>query len=512
MLSLPERYNVSTLIDANLTAGRADKTAIICGDEHITYGELLVRINRMGLALRRLGVRSGERVILALGDTPIFPMAFFGAIRIGAVPCPINPLFKAEDYRFFVEDAGAAVVITDATYCEKVDEALTDFPRPVVVIAPTETSGRTRSLEKLLDAEDDTLVPADTHRDDVAFWLYSGGSTGRPKAVMHSHQDIPWTCATYASQVLGITETDVCFGRVLFHAYGLGGGLTFPLWAGATSILLPDRPSPPVLIDVIETQRPTLLFLVPTLYNTILSDPSSASADLSSLRCCVSAAEPLAPEIWHRWRRTFGHEILDGLGSTEMLHIFCSNIPGEVRPGSSGKPVPGYDLRLCEDEDSAPSDAEVGTLHVRGGSAFLGYWRQREKTRNTLLGDWVSTGDRYSRDSEGYFWYAGRADDMIKIGGEWVSPIQIENALVEHAAVSEAAVVAIPMDNTQRIKATLVLCAGRDGTTSLTRELQEWCKARLQRYQYPHVIDYVEDLPKTITGKVQRFKLRDQVG
>jgi benzoate-CoA ligase family protein len=509
MLNIPEKYNASTLIDANLEAGRADKTAIICGDERITYRELLARISRMGRALRRLGVRGGERVILALGDTPIFPIAFFGAIRIGAVPCPINPLFKADDYRFFIEDAGAAVVVTDTTYIGKVEQALTDFPRPVTVVAPAQASGRRLPLEDLLAAEDDTLDPADTHRDDLAFWLYSGGSTGRPKAVMHGHQDIPWTCATYASQVLGITEHDVCFARVLFHAYGLGGGVTFPFWAGATSVLMAERPTPQALIDLIAAARPTLLFLVPTLYNTILSDPASSTADLSSLRCCISAAEPLAPDVWRRWRETFGHEILDGLGSTEMLHIFCSNVPGEVRPGSSGKPVPGYELRLVGDQDGGHSDADIGTLQVRGGSAFSGYWRQRDKTRNTLLGDWVSTGDRYRRDADGYFWYAGRTDDLIKIGGEWVSPIQIENTLVEHEAVSEAAVVAVSIDNAQRIKATLVLCADRDGTTALTRELQEWCKSRLQRYQYPHVIDYVDDLPKTVTGKVQRFKLRE---
>ena len=403
MLNLPERYNVSTVIDANLAAGRAGKTAIICAGESVTYGELHARVNRMGLALKRLGLRNGERVILALGDTPLFPVAFFGAIRIGAIPCPINPLFKAEDYRFFIEDAGAAVVITDRTYVEKVVLALSEFHRPVTVIAPAQASDRVRPLDELLGAEDDTLSPADTHRDDVAFWLYSGGSTGRPKAVMHSHQDIPWTCVTYASQILGITENDVCFARVLFHAYGLGGGLTFPFWAGATSVLLPDRPATPVLIDVIQTRRPTLLFLVPTLYNMILADPASSSADLSSVRRCISAAEPLAPEIWHRWREKFGHEILDGLGSTEMLHIFCSNIPGEIRPGSSGKPVPGYDLRIVDDQDGSRPDADVGTLHVRGRSAFSGYWRQRDKTRSTLLGDWVSTGDRYRRDSEGYF-------------------------------------------------------------------------------------------------------------
>jgi benzoate-CoA ligase family protein len=508
MLNLPERYNVSTLIDANLTAGRADKTAFICGEERITYGELLARVSRMGQAFRRLGVRSGERIILVLGDSAIFPVAFFGAIRIGAVPCPVNPLFKAADYRFFVEDGGAAVVVTDAANRERVVQALADLPLAVTVIAPGEASGRVRSLDDLLEVESPLLPPADTHRDDVAFWLYSGGSTGRPKAVMHAQQDIPWTCDTYARQVLGMTEDDVSFARVLFHAYGLGGGVTFPIWAGATSILCPDRPTPAGLIKVIEAHRPSLLFMVPTLYNAILHDPACESADLSSLRRCISAAEPLPPEVWRRWSEQFGHEILDGLGSTEMLHIFCSNRPGEIRPGSSGKPVPGYDLRLVDDHGRPVAD--VGTLHVRGGSAFSGYWRQRDKTRSALLGDWVSSGDRYRRDEDGYFWNEGRADDMIKIGGEWVSPIQIENVLVEHDAVSEAAVVAIAVDDTLRIKAAVVLSTGALGADALTRELQEWCKSRLQRYQYPHLIDYVGDLPKTATGKVQRFKLRER--
>lgn len=512
VVSVSERYNASTLLDANLAAGRGAKTALICGEDRLTYEELLARVNRMGRALLRLGVRSGERVILVLGDTPIFPVAFFGAMRIGAVPCPVNPLFKGDDYRFFVEDAGARVVVTDAAHCEKVSLALAGLEPAITVVAPAEAAGRKCSLDELLSAEDEELSPADTHRDDVAFWLYSGGSTGRPKAVIHSHQDIPWTCETYARHVLDVRESDVSFARVLFHAYGLGGGLTFPFWFGATSILYPDRPTPARLLEVIDTHNPTLLFLVPTLYNAILNDPASAAANLRSVRCCISAAEPLPPETWRRWLDRFGREILDGLGSTEMLHIFCSNLPGQVRPGSSGKPVPGYELRLVGEGAAVQPDGQVGTLQVRGGSAFSGYWRQRVKTRATLLGDWVSTGDSYRRDGQGHYWYEGRADDMIKIGGEWISPIEMENALTEHAAVREAAVVAVSVDEVMRIRAAVVLVAEVEDRVALTRELQDWCKNRLQRYKYPHIIDYIDDLPKTATGKVQRFRLRAPTG
>ena len=507
MIEVPEHYNVSTMLDVNLAAGRGDKVAIICNDERITYGQLLAHVSRMGRALRRLGVRSGERVILILGDTPIFPIAFFGAIRMGAVPCPINPLFGEDDYRFFIKDGGASVVVTDAMYVDKVSRALAHYPDQVTIVAPGTTAGLV-SIDDILGGEDDELAPAETHRDDMAFWLYSGGSTGRPKAVVHTHQDIPWTCETYARHVIDVRENDILFARVLFHAYGLGGGVTFPIWAGATSILYPDRPTPAGLLGVIERHRPSLLFLVPTLYNAIVRDPASASANLGSLRQCLSAAEPLAPEIWRAWRDLFGLEILDGLGSTEMLHVFCSNTPNAVRPGSSGKPVPGYDLRLVEDDGAVVADGDVGTLQVRGGSAATGYWRQRAKTRHTMTGEWISTGDRYRVDPDGYYWYEGRVDDMIKIGGEWVSPIEMENVLVEHPSVREVAVVGVHVDNVMRIRATIILAAGASGNAELTRDLQEWCKSRLQRYKYPHLVDYAADLPRTATGKVQRFKLR----
>jgi benzoate-CoA ligase family protein len=507
--TVPEKYNLSTMLDANLTAGRTGKVAIIYEDEQITYGELFDRVCRMGRALRSLGVRNGERVMLVLGDTPILPVAFFGALRIGAVPCLLNPHFNEDDYRSFVEDALASVVVTDAAHCDKLSRSLAKYHSAVTIIAPVRTSDSNISLDEILSVEDGTLSPVNTHRDDMAFWLYSGGSTGRPKAVMHTHQDVPWTCETYARHVLGIQENDISFARALFHAYGLGGGLTFPLWVGATSILYPDRPTPAGLLEIIRQHRPSLLFLVPTLYNAIVNDPASASSDVSSLRRCISAAEPLPPEIWRRWRDMFGLEILDGVGSTEVLHIFCSNTLDAIKPGSSGKAVPGYKLRLVDEAGIPMAPGNVGILQVSGQSTSMGYWRQRVTTQQSMIGEWVSTGDRFRLDDEGFYWYEGRADDMIKIGGEWVSPIEIENAIRGHPVVIDAAVTSVPIDNLMRIRAAIVLAPGHLGSTSLTRELQEWCKAHLQRYKYPHLVDFVDTLPRTTTGKVQRFKLRE---
>ncbi len=325
---------------------------------------------------------------------------------------------------------------------------------------------------------------------------------------MHLHGSIPATCETYARHVLRLAPDDVVFGRVLFHAYGLGNALSFPFSAGASSVLLPGRPAPRSILDAVARYRPTVLCLVPTLYNAILNDEAAAATDLSSLRLCISAAEPLAPETWRRWKDRFGQMILDGIGSTEMLHIFCSNTADDCRPGSSGKPVPGYELRILGEDGGAVAAGETGDLQVKGASAAPFYWRRRDQSLRTMQGEWMATGDRYRVDDEGFFWYEGRADDMLKVGGEWVSPIEMENTLVEHPAVSEAAVVGIPAEGVMRIRAVIVLASNSPSTPALKTELQEWCKARLQRFQYPHLIDFVDELPKTASGKIQRFKLR----
>jgi benzoate-CoA ligase family protein len=508
MLDVPERYNVSTMLDENLQAGRGGKVAIYCGEQRVTYDDLYRRVCRMGHALQALGVRREQRVLLVLGDTPAFPVAFFGAIRIGAVAVPSNPLLREDDYTHFVEESGTSVVVADAMYVDKVKRSLHGHPDPVTIVVVGESIEGCVPLDELLAAHEPELAPARTHRDDMAFWLYSGGSTGRPKGVVHLQHDIPCTCRTYARCILDVQEDDRFFGRVLFHAYGLGNSLSFPFSVGASTVLYPAKPTPPGLLKTIQELRPTLFFSVPTLFNAILNDPACRQFDLSSIRACVSAAEPLPPETWRRWKDAFGQEILDGIGSTEVLHIYCSNRIGAAKPGSTGKPVPGYELRRCDYEGNILTDGSAGILEVKGDSSAPSYWRRHAKSQQTMRGEWIVTGDLFRVDEEGFYWYEGRADDMMKVAGEWVSPIEIENALIAHPAVHEVAVVAISIDGATRIQAVIVLSPGSQESDELTRELQEWCKERLQRYKFPHRVVYVSELPKTTTGKVQRFQLR----
>jgi benzoate-CoA ligase len=509
MITIPERYNASMLIDRNLERGLADKTAIICGDEQVSYGELARRIKRFGNALLGLGMRREERVLLLLLDTPAFPVAFLGTLRIGAVPIPVNTLLPADEYRYMLDDSYARLVVVEAALLPTLRAALEgmrEAPRLIVANGPAEEG---LALDDLLAAAGDQLAPANTHRDDMAFWLYSSGSTGRPKGAVHRHRDMLYTCETYARHVLQLGEHDITYSASkLFHAYGLGNNLSFPYWAGATTVLSPGRPAPHSVLETAQRTRPTLFFAVPTLYNAILNTAGATDYDLSSLRVCVSAAEALPPEIWRRWKETFGLTILDGIGSTEMLHIFLSNTLAKLRPGSSGVPVPGYDTRLVGLDGQPVGAGEAGALHVRGGSAAAFYWHNDEKTRRTMLGEWMLTGDYYRVDDDGFYWYEGRIDDMIKVGGNWVSPIDIENALTEHAAVLEPAVVGVSVDGLTRIRAFVILRPGQAGSPELVLELQDWCKQRLRRYQYPHLISFVDELPKTVTGKIQRFKLR----
>ena len=508
---LPERYNVGTILDRNLEAGRRAKAAIVGEYGEVSYERLLAMACAAGRALKALGVQREQRVLMVMDDTPAFPAVFLGAIRAGMVPVPLNPLFKPEDYRYLLSDSEARAVVVDADLLGKVVEALAGHEEPVRLVvangAAPGAPGDALLLEDLLAEHAGELAPAPTHRDDAAFWLYSSGSTGRPKGVVHLQHDLPYTCRTYATQVLGIGEDDLCLSTTkLFHAYGLGNSLSFPFWVGATSVQLYGRPAPDRALDAVERHRPTLLFSVPTLYNAMLATPEAKQRDLSSVRLCVSAAESLPAEIWRRWHDTYGLTILDGIGSTEMLHIFCSNTTGRLRPGSSGVAVPGYDLKLLGDDDEPVLQGETGTLYVRGDSALAGYWRQHEKTRRTVLGDWVWTGDRYRQDADGFWWHQGRVDDMLKVGGLWVSPVEMEQALAEHPAVYECAVVQVLVDGLTRIKAVVVAPEADAGR--LTPELQAWCKDRLQRHEFPHIVEYTDELPKTTTGKIQRFKLR----
>ena len=510
MITVPDWYNASLIVDQNLEAGRADKVAIYCGDEQVTYGELARRINRFGHALKELGVRQEERVLLVLNDTPSFPTAFFAAIRIGAVPIPVNTLLRGEEYRYFVENSRARAVVADLEHCEKVREGLAGYTEPLELILANGREEGVQTLEDLLEGREDELSPAGTHKDDPAFWLYSSGSTGKPKGAVHLQHDMNYTCETYARHVLEVSEDDVCFSASkLFHAYGLGNGISFPYWAGASTVLYPGRPMPQAILETAQRYRPTLFFSVPTLYNAILNHQDATDYDLSSVRLCVSAAESLPAGIWRRWKEMFGLTILDGIGSTEMLHIFISNTTDKLKPGSSGVPVPGYEARILDEEGYSVEAGEAGYLSVKGDSAAAYYWRNHEKTNSTMQGDWLFAGDWYRVDEDGFYWYEGRADDMIKVSGLWVSPVEVESTLMDHSAVVEAAAVGLPVGGLTRVKAYIILREGYRGSEKLTEELQNWCKDRLKRYQYPHIVEFVEDLPKTVTGKIQRFKLRE---
>ncbi|HEY2603056.1 MAG TPA: benzoate-CoA ligase family protein [Thermoleophilaceae bacterium] len=502
-----ERYNASLILDQNLAAGRGDKLAIRTPDAvDLTYAQLAAQVARAGNLLKDLGVQPEQRVLLVLDDTPAFPAAFLGAIRIGAVPVPVNPLDKAEHFRHYLRDSEARVAIAEASLMPAIVDARGDG-QALLIVANGEAEGAL-PLEEAMAELPAELDPVDTHRDDPAFWLYSSGSTGLPKGVVHLHHDIAYTCDTYAREILQISEGDVTFSTTkLFHAYGLGNGLSFPYSVGATTVLASGRNTPARALELAVNFKPTLFFSVPALYRGMLDQPA---VDLSSVRMCVSAAEPLHASIEERWEERYGVPIVDGIGSTEMLHIYCSNRFGDVRRGTSGRPVQGYEMKLLDLDGKAPPDGESGQLFVRGDSCAAYYWRQHEKTKRCMVGEWFATGDRYRVDADGYYVYEGRMDDMLKIGGLWVSPTDMETALMQHPGVTEAVVIGVEMDEVSRIKAFVVAADGEDDGDALADALRAWCKERLRRYEYPHFVEFVDDLPRTVTGKVQRFKLRER--
>jgi benzoate-CoA ligase family protein len=496
VVDLPDRYNVGAdLIERNLPA-RASKVAVHSAAGDVTYGDLFKLVNGAARRLLDLGVRREERVLIVAYDSPGWVASFLGAIRVGAIPVPVNPLLqRSQDYEHYLDDSLARAVVVDANTEEKLKPAAAQTP--------------------LLRADhvqpDREIAVAPTRKDDMAFWLYSSGSTGKPKAVVHLQHDIPYTCVTYATQVLGIKESDTTFSTTgLFHAYGFGNNLTFPYWVGASTVHHAGRHTPQTVLDTIEKQRPTLFFSAPTLYNAILNFEGSRSRNLSSIRHCVAAAEALPAEVWRRWKDAFGLTILDGVGSTEMLHIYCSNRLDDLKPGSSGKPVPGYELKILDDAGQPVKKGEAGDLYIKGDSALALYWAQHERSKRSIVGEWFFSGDRYRQDEDGFYWYEGRSDDMIKVSGLWVSPIEIESALLEHPAVAESAVVGMSVDGFTKIMAFVIPQKDAVRSDALVVELQEHCKSRLQRFQYPHLIEFVDELPKTVTGKIQRYKLREK--
>jgi len=514
--AIPRDYNFAAdILKRNLDAGRANKLAYIDHRQGWTYGALAERVERFGHVLRSLGIRREERVLMCLLDTIDWPTAFLGAIKAGVVPVPVNTLMTENDYCFMLEDSRARLlVVSDELYPKfaKAIGAAKDLMH--VVISGENAHGRSR-FEDLLAAAATDAVTAPTVRDDMCFWLYTSGSTGKPKGAVHTHADLRLTDELYGKPFLGITENDVCYSVAkLFFAYGLGNALTFPMSAGATTVLLPHRPTPELVADILKKHPVTVFYAVPTFYAAFLASAAAPARADVRIRRCVSAGEALPADVGRRWSERYGVDILDGIGSTEMLHIFISNRAGEVRYGTTGKPVPGYEVRLIDDDGKViETRGKMGELQVRGPTSAIMYWNNREQSRATFLGEWTRSGDKYVEDENGYFIYCGRHDDMLKVSGMYVSPFEVEAVLQSHPEVLEAAVVGWPdVDALIKPKAFVVLKAPDRAGDELVRTLQDYCRQKLAPFKYPRWLEFRSELPKTATGKIQRFKLRAEAG
>jgi benzoate-CoA ligase family protein len=510
--AIPRDYNFAAdILKRNIDAGRADKVAFIDHRGGITYGELAERVERFGHVLRSLHIRREERMLMCMLDTINWPTAFLGAIKAGVVAVPVNTLMTEDDYCFMLRDSRARLLVVSEDLLPKFNKAIReaeDLEHIIVAGGPSQDKPR---LDELLAQASTKPVTAPTTRDDMCFWLYTSGSTGRPKGAVHTHADLRLTDELYAGPTLGITENDICYSVAkLFFAYGLGNALTFPMSAGATTVLLRDRPTPDLVAGILKKHEVSVFYAVPTFYAAFLASPAAPERAETRLRCCVSAGEALPPDIGRRWSERYGIDILDGLGSTEMLHIFLSNRTGEVKYGTTGKPVPGYDIRLVDDDgEIVRKRGEMGELHVRGPTSAMMYWNNREQSRATFLGEWTRSGDKYVEDDDGYYVYCGRRDDMLKVSGMYVSPFEVEGVLQSHPDVLEAAVVGWPdTDALIKPKAFVVLKTPSLAGADFAQRLQDECRQKLAVYKYPRWIEFRSELPKTATGKIQRFKLR----
>ena len=518
---LPEQFNAAAyFVDRHLNEGRGEKVAVEAGEIEISYRQLAERVNRTGNLFRQLGVRIEERVALLLLDTPEFAYCFFGAIKIGAVAVPINTLLKPADYEFILNNCRARVVVVADSLLPQIQAIARErlrYLQTVLVVGSAPSPG-TQRFDSAMGQCSADLEGEPTSRDDAAFWLYSSGSTGFPKACVHLQHDMVVCAERYAKGILNMTKDDRCFSVAkLFFAYGLGNGLYFSLAVGGTSILMAGPPRPKDVFEVIERHRPTLFFSVPSNFANLLAYEKpkdegrmpASDFDLSSVRYAISAGESLPAALFYRFKKRFGVEILDAIGSTEVLHMCIANRPGAVRPGSSGQIIPGYEAKIVDENNQELPRGEIGNLLVKSDSTCAFYWNQHEKTKDMIQGHWIRTGDKYYQDEDGYFWYAGRSDDMLKCSGVWVSPVEIESVLIEHPAVLEAAVIG-KEDRDQLLKpvACVVLREGMSASTQLARELEEFVVARLPVYKRPRWVEFFPELPKTATGKLQRFKLR----
>src|SRR5262245_26346819 len=514
--AIPRQYNFAAdIFEKNSSSKRLEKIAYIDQRQSWTYGQLRQRAEQFALVLEQLQVRPEERVLMCLTDSIDWPSVFLGTLYAGRVAVPVNTLMTEDDYRYMLEDSRARVLVVSQELYPKFANLIGAIYGLRVIVSGENPHGH-QLLDDMLKAVPTrgAYKPPPTTRDDIAFWLYTSGSTGKPKAAVHVHADLRLTNDLYAAPILALKEGDIVYSVAkLFFAYGLGNAMTFPLSVGATTVLLPDRPTPEAVALILRRHKVTVFFAVPTFYAGFLASQAAPVQKEVNLRCCVSAGEALPPDVGKRWRERFGVNILDGLGSTEMLHIFLSNRAGDVKYGTSGKPVPGYDIRLVDDDGAVITTRGVmGELQVRGPTSAIMYWNNREQSRTTFLGEWTRSGDKYVEDENGYFVYCGRRDDLLKVGGIYVSAFVVERALQSHAEVLEAAVVAWP-DEAQltKPKAFVVLKSPAKACDELARALQDHCKAKLAPYKYPRWIEFRTDLPKTATGKIQRFKLRAEV-
>jgi benzoate-CoA ligase family protein len=512
---MPQRYNASAILFDNLAKGRGGRVAVTGPAGTRTYAELCEDAARFGNALLHLGLTRGERVLLFLDDTPAYPAAIMGALRAGLVPLLTNTQSPPDLIRFYVEDAGARVAIVDAAFAGRfATGALAGTPLATIIVVggppPGGLDAAGLDATPLLAGQAARLDAADTDRDDMAFWMYSSGSTGRPKGIVHLQHDMAYTVASYADHVLAITPHDICFSvPKIFFAYGFGNAISFPFAAGATSLLMPGQPKPAAIFECIARYRPTLFFGLPTLYTALAKSPEAQGADLSSPRLYLSAAEILSVDVFNTWKVLSGLEIVEGLGSTEVLHIYLSNRADAKRSGAAGLRVPGYEIALRTSDGQPAADGEEGILWVRGDSNAPCYWNRPDKTAETMREDgWIYTGDRFVRDTDGFHFFRGRADDLVKVSGQWVYPLEIELCLAEHPLVRECAVFAFELeDRRTSIRAVVALTEPAADAAGVTKELQDYVKSILLPHKYPRFIDYVDELPKTGTGKIDRQAL-----
>jgi benzoate-CoA ligase family protein len=522
-VEFPESFNMADyFLYHNLEEGREDKTCLYYRDKTYTYGDAARLSNRTGNALRELGIGIEDRVLIVLPDCPEFVWTWFGAARIGAVITMVNPLLPADDYCYYLEYTRARAVVVHESFLGPMLEALpaSNHLRSLVVVRNEEaidaeplnleTKVSSVSFSDIVDAQLPACRAAETHRDDIAIWLFTSGSTGHPKGAVHLQHDLPYNTEVFAKRTMGVNENDLTVSvPKLFFGYATGTNLLFPFAVGGATALFAERSTPEKLFEVIERYRPTILTTVPTMINSMLNVEDASKRDISSIRFCYSAGEALPVELYHRWKETFAVEICDGIGSAEMFHIYITNRPGDVKPGSLGRIVDGYEARIVDAGDQEVPTGEMGTLKIKGDSAALCYWNAHEKSKATFAGDWCRSGDQFHVDEEGYYWYHGRTDDMLKVGGVFVAPAEIENCLLQHAAVLECAVVAHDAgDGLVKPKAFVVVREGHDPNDALAEDIKQFVKSRIALYKYPRWIEFVANLPKNDRGKIDRKLLK----